>query len=97
MHYLHGHLKLPTCVTRHNFLHNIKSVLFFRKQQASNGHISPTKQFPELGTTLSRFTRKELGEQDQYPKKPMFTQDFQQILDNIGLETPAALQHKWIK
>ena len=27
----------------------------------------------------------------------MFAQDFVQILDNIGSETPAALQRKWIK
>ena len=33
--------------------------------------------------------RKELGEQDRYPKKPMFAQDFEHILDNIGLETSA--------
>ena len=70
---------------------------FISEQQVSNGHISLAKQLPELGTTLSRLTRKELGEQDQYPKKPMFAQDFEQILDNIGLETPAALQRKWIK
>ena len=41
--------------------------------------------------------RKELGEQDRYPKKSMFAQDFEHILDNTGLETPAALQRKWIK
>ena len=40
--------------------------------------------------------QKELGKQDRYPKKPMFAQDFEHILDNIGLETPA-LQRKWIK
>ena len=66
-------------------------------QQGSNGYISPAKQFAELGTTLSRFMRKELEEQDRYPKKPMFAQDFEHILDNIGLETPAALQRKRIK
>ena len=41
--------------------------------------------------------QKELGKQDRYPKKPMFAQDFEHIQDNIGLETPAALQRKWIK
>ena len=38
--------------------------------------------------------QKELAKQDRYPKKPMFAQDFEH---NIGLETPAALQRKWIK
>ena len=58
--------------------------------------MSPAKQFPELGSTLSRFLRKELGEKDLHPKKPMFAQDFEHILDTIGLETPAALQRKCV-
>ena len=58
--------------------------------------MSPAKQFPELGSTLSRVLRKELGEKDLHPKKPMFSQDFEHILDTIGVETAAALQRKWV-
>ena len=66
-------------------------------QQISNGHNSPAKQFPELGKTLSWFLRKEVGEMDSHPKKPMFAQDFAHILDTIGVQSPAALQRKWMK
>ena len=66
----------------------------FHFQQISNGHNSPAKQFPELGKTLSRFLRKEVGEMDSHPKKPMFAHDFEHILDTIGIESPAALQRK---
>ena len=70
---------------------------FLHFQQISNGHNSPAKQFPQLGKTLSRFLRKEVGEMDSHPKKPMFAQDFEHILDTIGIESPAALQRKWMK
>ena len=40
--------------------------------------------------------QKELGKQDRYPKKPMFAQDFEHILDTIGVETAAALQRKCV-
>ena len=66
-------------------------------QQISNGHNSLAKQFPELGKTLGRFLRKEVGEMDSHPKKPMFAQAFEHILDTIGIESPAALQPKWMK
>ena len=59
--------------------------------------MSPAKQFPELGSTLSRVLRKELGEKDFHPKKPMFAQDFwTYILYTIGVETAAALQRKCV-
>ena len=68
--------------------------VFFHFQQISNGHNSPAKEFPKLGKTVSRFLRKEVGEMDSHPKKQMFAQDFEHILDTIGIESPAALQRK---
>ena len=59
--------------------------------------LAPAKEFPELGKTLIRFLRKEVGEVDLHPKNPMFAQDFEHILDTIGLETPAAMQRKRIR
>ena len=66
-------------------------------QQTSNGHLSPTKEFPELGKRLISFLRKEVGEVDLHPKMPMFAQDFEHIRDTIGLDTPAAMQRKRIR
>ena len=40
---------------------------------------------------MSWFLRKELGEKDLHPKKPMFAQDFEHIPDTIGLETPRTM------
>ena len=70
---------------------------FLHFQQTSNGHLSPAKEFPELGKTLIRFLRKEVGEVDLHPKNPMFAQDFEHILDTVGLDTPAAMQRKRIR
>ena len=46
---------------------------------------------------LIRFQRKEVGEVDLHPKNPMFAQDFEHILDTIGLDTPAAMQRKRVR
>ena len=63
----------------------------------SNGQNSPAKQFPELGKTLSRFLQKEVGKMDSHLKKLKFAQDFEHIIDTIGMESPPALQRKWMK
>ena len=46
---------------------------------------------------LIRFLQNEVGEVDLHPKKPMFVQNFEHILDTIGLDTPAAMQCKRIR
>ncbi|XP_078378323.1 uncharacterized protein LOC144661438 [Oculina patagonica] len=60
--------------------------------QISNDHQSPAKQYPELGSTISKYVRKEVGEGEIFPKRPMFQQDIKHILDTIGIDTPASLQ-----
>ena len=39
-----------------------------------------------------KYLRKEIGEMDILPKKPLFEQDLEFIVDSIGMVTPAALQ-----
>ena len=55
---------------------------------------SPASANPKLGASLIKYLRKEIGQEDILPKRPLFDQDFQHILDCQGLETPAALQSK---
>ena len=68
--------------------------LFFLLQQTSNNHSSPAKQFPELGATLVKFVRKEVGDQAILPKVPMFQQDMEHILDCVGIKTQSDLQRE---
>ena len=63
----------------------------------SNNHKSPGQEFPELGTTIIKFLRKEIGQKDILPKQPMFQQDMEHILEVIAIETEAALQRKSVK
>lgn len=60
--------------------------------QIANNHGSPGRMYPELGSTITKYLRKEIGDSPICPKEPMFTQDFEEILDTIGLESEAALQ-----
>ena len=39
-----------------------------------------------------KYLRKEVGEMDVLPKKPLFKQDLEFIVDLTGMVTPAALQ-----
>ena len=39
-----------------------------------------------------KYLRKEVGEMDILPKKPLFKQDLEFIVDLTGMVTPAALQ-----
>lgn len=59
-----------------------------------NNHKSLGQEFPELGTTVIKFLRKDIAQRDILPKQPMFQQDMEHILDVIGIETEAALQRK---
>ena len=61
-------------------------------QHIANQHQSPAKKYPELGSTIMKYLRKEIGEMDILPKKPLFEQDLEYIVDSIGMVTPAALQ-----
>ena len=38
-----------------------------------------------------------MGKMDSHLKKLKFAQDFEHILDTIGIESPPALQRKWMK
>ena len=50
--------------------------------------------YPNLGSTIIKFLRKELGDEPICPKEPLFQQDFEFVLDSIGLQTEANLQCK---
>ena len=50
--------------------------------------------FPELGATLVKFVRKEVGDQAILPKVPMFQQDMEHILDCVGIKTQSDLQRE---
>ena len=39
-----------------------------------------------------KYLRKEVREMDIFPKKPLFEQDLEHIVDSTGIGTPAALQ-----
>ena len=56
---------------------------------------SPASAHPELGKSLIKYLRKEVGEVDILLKKPLFHQDFKHILDYLRLETTAALQKQF--
>ncbi|CAH3180440.1 unnamed protein product [Porites lobata] len=58
----------------------------------TNNQPSPAKTYPELGSTIMKYLRKEVGEMDIFPKKPLFEQDLEHIVDSTGIGTPAALQ-----
>ncbi|CAH3187006.1 unnamed protein product, partial [Porites evermanni] len=60
----------------------------------SNEHPSPASANLEFGASLIKYLRKEIGQVDILPKRPLFDQDFQHILDCQRLETPAALQRR---
>lgn len=47
---------------------------------------------PNWVSTIMKFLRKEVGEMDILPKKPLFEQDLEFIIDCTGIVTPAALQ-----
>ena len=49
---------------------------------------------PELGATLVKFVRKEVGDQAILPKVPMFQQDMEHILDCVGIKTQSDLQRE---
>ena len=61
-------------------------------QHTANDQPSPAKTYPELGSTIMKYLRKDIGEMDILPKKPLFEQDLEFIVDSIGMVTPAALQ-----
>ena len=46
-------------------------------QHIANQHQSPAKKYPELGSTIMKYLRKEIGEMDILPKKPLFEQDLE--------------------
>lgn len=64
----------------------------FHFQHTANNQPSPAKTYPELGSTVMKYLRKEVGEMDIFPKKPLFEQDLEHIVDSTGIGTPAALQ-----
>ena len=61
-------------------------------QHTANNQPSPATKYPELGSTIMKYLRKEVGEMDVLPKKPLFKQDLEFIVDLTGMVTPAALQ-----
>ena len=67
----------------------------FHFQHISNGHPSPAKDHPTLGSTLIKFVRKEVGDCPLLPKKPLLQQDMEHILDCIGIENEYNLQRKY--
>lgn len=54
-------------------------------QHVANQHQSPAKKYPELGSTIMKYLRKKIGEMDILPKKPLFEQDLEYILDSTGM------------
>lgn len=55
-------------------------------QQVANNSESPGKMYPELRSTVLKFLRKHVGDAAIFPEEPMFRQDYEHILDTIGLE-----------
>ena len=64
----------------------------FHFQHTANNQPSLAKKYPELGSTIMKYLRKEVGEMDIIPKKTLFEQDLEFIVDSTGMVTPAALQ-----
>lgn len=64
----------------------------FHFQHTANNQPSPAQVYPKLGSTILKFLRKEVGEHDIFPKKPLFEQDLEYIIDWTGIGPPAALQ-----
>ncbi|KAJ7381284.1 hypothetical protein OS493_001402 [Desmophyllum pertusum] len=64
--------------------------------QISNNHPSPATMFPELGATISKYLKKAIGNAPILPKDPMFQDDFEHILDVLGLDNPATMQLAFI-
>ena len=64
----------------------------FHFQNTANNQPSPAKPYPELGSTIVKYLHKEVGEMDIFPKKTLFEQDLEHIVDSTGIGTPAALQ-----
>lgn len=73
----------------------LQSSFYVCLQQISNGHESPGIMYPELGATITKFLRREIGDQPILPKQPRFRQDFEHILDVVGINTAADLQCKY--
>ena len=61
-------------------------------QHVANKHQSSAKTYPELGSTIMKYLRKEVGEMDILPKKPLFEQDLEYIVDSTGI-THGLRQH----
>ena len=64
-------------------------------QQISNNHPSPGTMYQELGATVSKYLKKAIGNAPILPKDPMFQDDFEHILDVLGLDNPATMQRKY--
>ena len=63
-------------------------------QQISNNHQSPGKMYPEMGSAINKYVKRAVGDVNIMPKEPMFRQDFEHILDVVGLGNDASLQRK---
>ena len=51
----------------------------FHFQHTANNQPSPAKKYPELGSTTMKYLRKEVGEMDILPKKPLFEASLSRI------------------
>lgn len=70
---------------------------WYKNYKYIKGHdrtLKNAKMFPELGATLVKFVRKEVGDQAILPKVPMFQQDMEHILDCVGIKTQSDLQRE---
>lgn len=42
-----------------------------------------------------KFLRKEIGQEELLPKKPLFQQGMEHFIDTVGIETEASLQREF--
>ena len=51
-------------------LNHPKHMDCFHFQHTANNQPSPAKKYPELGSAIMKYLRKEVGEMDSLPKNP---------------------------
>ncbi len=68
----------------------------FNTQHASNSLPSPKVVYSGVATTIKRYFKAHSGERSLFSRKPLLPQDVEHMIDVCGINTPQALQSKFI-